>query len=426
MRAVIVMLVALATIGSAAVQAQDPPPGENSSIIVNVVTGANGTSGNLRLELSGTFSGDPYTVILDQPGDLQPGTSNSYNIIVPHTFCELYQFRLSLVGSDDWLGQQVAIFVDGAQVWYDGVFGDSGPLTASGWRGGTWDGTAAYRSHCTLTPVEIVLTTGANGTVDSPSFTLEGPFSASPYRVTLNQPGDLAAGHTDVYLLQVPMGFCALTGWHLTKPTSSGVDDDWLPQRIDIMVDGTEVYFDGVFYEVGPITAASNVGGTWNGTAAYTTRCAAGLTLNPGLLVQVTPQFVLATATPLLVKPPLTNLNFVVTPTVPLLQINPQVIRPLATPVPNNNAFVAACAGAPTARLSVGAAGRVTAGMSNRLRAQPGTGGAILALIPGGGMFVVLSGPTCADGYNWWQVNYNGVIGWTAEGSGADYFLEPA
>lgn len=80
-------------------------------------------------------------------------------------------------------------------------------------------------------------------------------------------------------------------------------------------------------------------------------------------------------------------------------------------------------------RLVRNALGRVTLypAISNRLRAQPGTSGAIIGRIPSGGVFTVLdAAPQCVNGMNWWLVNYNGVVGWTAEGNGgSSYYLEP-
>jgi hypothetical protein len=85
----------------------------------------------------------------------------------------------------------------------------------------------------------------------------------------------------------------------------------------------------------------------------------------------------------------------------------------------------AACPGAPPPRLVVGAQARVILSTSpNNLRDAPVTG-AVLAQIPAGGAFTVLAGPTCANAMNWWQVNYNGTVGWTAEGDASGYWLEP-
>ncbi len=82
---------------------------------------------------------------------------------------------------------------------------------------------------------------------------------------------------------------------------------------------------------------------------------------------------------------------------------------------------------APAPRLQAGGQGRVVPGSANALRDQAGMGpeSAVTGEIPSGGVFTVLNGPTCANGYNWWQVNYNGTIGWTAEGQNQDYWLEP-
>lgn len=52
----------------------------------------------------------------------------------------------------------------------------------------------------------------------------------------------------------------------------------------------------------------------------------------------------------------------------------------------------------------------------NNLRAGPGLAGERIGQIPAGDLFRVLVGPLCADGYVWWEVNYAGTLGWTAEG----------
>lgn len=84
-----------------------------------------------------------------------------------------------------------------------------------------------------------------------------------------------------------------------------------------------------------------------------------------------------------------------------------------------------ACPGAPAPRLIVDGNGRVLPGDSNNVRDQPIKGGMLVGAIPGSGEFKVLEGPVCADGLNWWRVESGEIAGWTVEGSGADYWIEP-
>lgn len=89
------------------------------------------------------------------------------------------------------------------------------------------------------------------------------------------------------------------------------------------------------------------------------------------------------------------------------------------------SAFSAAAQDCPQTRLSLGVQGQVTPGGFNRVRAGAGLIHPQLGEIPGGGVFTVLNGPLCVDGYLWWQVSYQGLIGWTAEGNTDIYFLAP-
>ncbi|MEQ8674941.1 MAG: SH3 domain-containing protein [Aggregatilineales bacterium] len=75
--------------------------------------------------------------------------------------------------------------------------------------------------------------------------------------------------------------------------------------------------------------------------------------------------------------------------------------------------------------LVIGVMGQVTPGAPNTLRSEPQRNGEVLGQIPGEGEFMVLDGPVCADGLAWWQVEYGDLIGWTAEGEGETYWLEP-
>ena len=48
-----------------------------------------------------------------------------------------------------------------------------------------------------------------------------------------------------------------------------------------------------------------------------------------------------------------------------------------------------------------------------------------LDLIPPGSPFEVLDGPVCNQNFAWFQVNYDGLVGWTAEANAVEYWLEP-
>lgn len=78
-----------------------------------------------------------------------------------------------------------------------------------------------------------------------------------------------------------------------------------------------------------------------------------------------------------------------------------------------------------TPRLQRGAAARVTPGEPNNVRESPDSGSERIGQIPGEGEFMVIDGPICADGFVWWQVDYDGLIGWTVEGNATAYWTEP-
>ncbi len=79
-----------------------------------------------------------------------------------------------------------------------------------------------------------------------------------------------------------------------------------------------------------------------------------------------------------------------------------------------------------TSRLYVGLTAQVTPGLPNNLRAQPGESGQYLGEIPPASPFTIVGGPECNSNLLWWQVNYQGTVGWTGEaGSSDDYWIEP-
>lgn len=102
---------------------------------------------------------------------------------------------------------------------------------------------------------------------------------------------------------------------------------------------------------------------------------------------------------------------------------SPQQIAPIRIDEPDDSSFD--CPGAAPPRLRVGENARVLPGTANNLRGNPSLSGGLTGRIPGGRKIAVLDGPRCSDGYVWWQVNYNGSVGWTAEGEGNDYWIEP-
>jgi hypothetical protein len=83
------------------------------------------------------------------------------------------------------------------------------------------------------------------------------------------------------------------------------------------------------------------------------------------------------------------------------------------------------CPGAPPTRLVQGDKGVVTAGQANNLRDRPTKAGELVGKLDAGTVFDVWDGPTCAEGLNWWRVRTADLFGWTPEGSGSDYWLEP-
>ncbi len=60
------------------------------------------------------------------------------------------------------------------------------------------------------------------------------------------------------------------------------------------------------------------------------------------------------------------------------------------------------------------------------VRSYAGTNNAVIGSLRRGDVVDVLNGPESANGYVWWQVRLpSGTVGWAAEGSGGEYWLEP-
>lgn len=135
------------------------------------------------------------------------------------------------------------------------------------------------------------------------------------------------------------------------------------------------------------------------------------------------------------------------TPTAAIIIFTPVVFTPIAftpivpafsTPTPTPLAMLVTatpitCPGFLPSRLVIGEYGRITPGDPNRLRETPN--GRILAQIYANETFKILDGPICDTrngvGLAWWKVEYvsprdgRTYIGWTAEGSGSTYWIDP-
>jgi hypothetical protein len=48
-----------------------------------------------------------------------------------------------------------------------------------------------------------------------------------------------------------------------------------------------------------------------------------------------------------------------------------------------------------------------------------------LGAIPINGQFEIIGGPECNHKILWWQVIWNGITGWTGEGTGNEYWIKP-
>lgn len=103
----------------------------------------------------------------------------------------------------------------------------------------------------------------------------------------------------------------------------------------------------------------------------------------------------------------------------------------ILAPQPTPSGYDADCSNAKqTTEFAIGNIVKVTPGISNRLRADAGTGYQQIGTLVAGEELEIISGSVCNNGYRWWQiiadVNNDGQmeIGWTAEGDIDGYWLE--
>jgi hypothetical protein len=77
-------------------------------------------------------------------------------------------------------------------------------------------------------------------------------------------------------------------------------------------------------------------------------------------------------------------------------------------------------------RLAPGIQAQVTPGLPNNLRTEPRPDAELITQVPAEVVFTVVQGPTCDNaGRLWWQIDFDGQIGWTVEWLEGEYVMEP-
>ena len=86
------------------------------------------------------------------------------------------------------------------------------------------------------------------------------------------------------------------------------------------------------------------------------------------------------------------------------------------------------CPHSPPTRLAIGMTAVVTPGKANLIRDGVGASSAnIVGRMEAGSAFVITGHPQCdADGMRWYPIQFGQIRGWTAAGSGGDYWIAPA
>ena len=116
------------------------------------------------------------------------------------------------------------------------------------------------------------------------------------------------------------------------------------------------------------------------------------------------------------------------------LDTSPSIVadtpRPSNTPIASQviTATTASACGAGWTRLHVGNYAVVSPGNPNRVRSEPRKGDNVISVLTPGAIVKLVEGPVCADGLVFWKVSnasIPGGSGWTAEGDGKEYWLEP-
>lgn len=103
-------------------------------------------------------------------------------------------------------------------------------------------------------------------------------------------------------------------------------------------------------------------------------------------------------------------------------------VQPTVIPSPTPRVVIwQPCPDSPASRLKVGDIAYVTKDppVPNRVRKEANLEAEILGLVNPGASVRITGGPTCAEGWVWWQVENADLSGWTSEGDQETYWLIP-
>jgi hypothetical protein len=101
----------------------------------------------------------------------------------------------------------------------------------------------------------------------------------------------------------------------------------------------------------------------------------------------------------------------------------PKAWRVAATAASSDTVEIVSCEAAPESRLRLGS--EAITRINLNVRDNPTTSGEKLGELFPEQIVSVVNGPECADGYAWYFVQADGLMGWVAEGQGANYFIAP-
>lgn len=226
-----------------------------STVDVDVeITTISSTNAHLTLNLRGSR---------DEPIKLDLGTGFTTDSIETRTFnlgkgnlCEFFSYHLTLAQPgrifDDWSGN-LKIWIDSVLVTDTSVSINTPGGTSTSW----WAGNSSYIAHCgdpaistwaaNLHRVDFQVTTGADGTMEAPTLSLRGNFSAGLFPISprVGRRG-FAPGTTVTYSYYVPLRPCQITGVDIHQWVNP-----WIINDYSIAMDGMTL-----IHSTKPITVA--------------------------------------------------------------------------------------------------------------------------------------------------------------------------